>query len=229
MFDEFVFYFKNYHVIIICLFQIGIAADAVFSLKLIQYGVSIEKITMFSVPLDFLYMLIPFFMSNYTARNNSFLMYYKFHVVGLGCVILGVIFVAVTPSSKNDNNEFSSWYFVLYMTIQSIRYCIGSIEYLAVGAIFTRVADPDIGGTYMTLLATINNLGYMYPGTLILYLIGFFTVKQCKENISHQNSTISSDFNKTVSRFIRENKCDNPILSMVNLQVTFSSEEYQLI
>ncbi len=170
---------------------------------------------MLSVPLDVIYMVAPVLMSNYTARNNPFIMFYKFHIIGLLCGLLGILFVAITPSFKNQNDEFSGWFFVLYMVFMTIWYSIGSIEYLAVGAIFTNVADAEIGGTYMTLMATIYNLGNMYPSTLALYLIGFFTVKQCKENFKAQES-ISSFYNETVSRLIQKNSCSNPNLSKVN-------------
>jgi PAT family acetyl-CoA transporter-like MFS transporter 1 len=188
---------------------------------------------MLSVPLDIFYMVCPILMSNYTARNNPFIMFYKFHAVSLLCGFLGILLVAVTPTFKDTNGEFSVGYFVLYIGFMCVWYCIGSIEFLAVGAIFTNVADPEIGGTYMTFMATLTNLGHMYPSTSALYLIGFFTVKQCKQKTSSSSSTVSSVFNETASRLIQENSCANPNLSKVDklFLIPFSIEviKYDLL
>lgn len=39
-------------------------------------------------------------------------------------------------------------------------------------AFFNRVADPLIGGTYMTMLNTIANLGTTWPNTAALFVVG---------------------------------------------------------
>jgi hypothetical protein len=160
---------------------------------------------MLSVPLDVVYIIFPVLMSKYTAKHNPFLMFYKFHAIGMVFVAIGVLFVGVTPKFKNANGEYSFWYFALYMALMSVWYAIGATEYLAVGSIFTNVADPQIGGTCMTLLATVYNLGHMYPNTLALYLVGFFTVKQCSRT-------------STILGFVKENKCSTSDLSKVNIQ-----------
>ena len=42
---------------------------------------------------------------------------------------------------------------------------------------FAKVSDPMIGGTYMTLLNTVGNLGNTWPKNLSLYLVDVLTVK----------------------------------------------------
>ena len=39
-----------------------------------------------------------------------------------------------------------------------------SVMFVAQMAFFNRVSDPKIGGTYMTMLSTISNLGSQWPG-----------------------------------------------------------------
>ena len=43
-----------------------------------------------------------------------------------------------------------------------------TVVFVAQMALFNRVADPRIGGTYMTMLNTLANLGGQWPGTLVL-------------------------------------------------------------
>ena len=38
-------------------------------------------------------------------------------------------------------------------------------------AFFAKVSDPRIGGTYMTLLNTIANLGHKWPSSLAMFLV----------------------------------------------------------
>ncbi len=39
-------------------------------------------------------------------------------------------------------------------------------------AFFNRVSDPRIGGTYLTMLNTLANLGAQWPGTVALAAMG---------------------------------------------------------
>ena len=51
--------------------------------------------------------------------------------------------------------------------------------FVAVMAFFARVSDPAVGGTYMTLLNTLSNLGGNWPGTLALWMVDSLTYKAC--------------------------------------------------
>ncbi|CAM9231117.1 unnamed protein product, partial [Phaeothamnion confervicola] len=51
--------------------------------------------------------------------------------------------------------------------------------YVSQMAFFARVSDPVIGGTYMTLLNTVANLGTKWPGTLSLWAMDAVTWKSC--------------------------------------------------
>lgn len=46
-------------------------------------------------------------------------------------------------------------------------------------AFFARVSDPAIGGTYMTLLNTVANLGGNWPVTLALWFVDPLTSREC--------------------------------------------------
>jgi hypothetical protein len=68
----------------------------------------------------------------------------------------------------------------------------------------------------MTLLATLYNLGSMWPGTAVLYLIGLFTFKTCNERKMGLNNQQSSSFLLNGSLPMRGNKCSTPALSKVD-------------
>lgn len=46
-------------------------------------------------------------------------------------------------------------------------------------AFHAKISDPSIGGTYMTLLNTITNLGGNWPTTLALWLIDYISLSYC--------------------------------------------------
>lgn len=52
--------------------------------------------------------------------------------------------------------------------------------YVACMAFHAKVSDPLIGGTYMTLLNTVTNLGGNWPSTVALWLVDPLTSKECQ-------------------------------------------------
>lgn len=66
----------------------------------------------------------------------------------------------------------SSFYFLQQVALYSM--------YVATMAFHAKVSDPVIGGTYMTLLNTVTNLGGNWPSTLALWLVDPLTSKECQ-------------------------------------------------
>jgi len=54
--------------------------------------------------------------------------------------------------------------------------------YVAVMSYFAKISDPTVGGTYMTLLNTLCNLGGNWPSTLALWMVDPLTSKICNNN-----------------------------------------------
>lgn len=63
-------------------------------------------------------------------------------------------------------------------------------------AFFARVSDPAVGGTYMTLLNTVGNLGGTWSTSVILMFVDTFTFKNCSND---SDNICSSDLLVTVS------------------------------
>lgn len=51
--------------------------------------------------------------------------------------------------------------------------------FVSIMAFHARISDPVIGGTYMTLLNTINNMASTWSGTLALWLVDNVSFKDC--------------------------------------------------
>uniref|UniRef100_A0A915KBE1 Uncharacterized protein n=1 Tax=Romanomermis culicivorax TaxID=13658 RepID=A0A915KBE1_ROMCU len=46
-------------------------------------------------------------------------------------------------------------------------------------AFHAQISDPIVGGTYMTLMNTVSNLGGNWPVTFLLSIVDRFTWKEC--------------------------------------------------
>lgn len=51
--------------------------------------------------------------------------------------------------------------------------------FVSIMAFFAKISDPLVGGTYMTLLNTVVNLGGNWPATLALWFVDPLTWKEC--------------------------------------------------
>lgn len=66
-----------------------------------------------------------------------------------------------------------------------------SSMFVASMAFFAKVSDPAVGGTYMTLLNTLCNLGGNWPATAALWFVDPLTFKKCSTDYSNDCSTIT--------------------------------------
>ena len=64
--------------------------------------------------------------------------------------------------------------------------------FVAIMAFFAKISDPAVGGTYMTLLNTLTNLGGNWPSTLALWIIDQLTWKSCDFGSSPKNISESN-------------------------------------
>lgn len=60
---------------------------------------------------------------------------------------------------------------------------------VSIYAFFSRISDPRFGATYMTLLNTVNTLGWVAPNTMALKLVDTFTFYKCSNNFRNSCST----------------------------------------
>lgn len=89
-----------------------------------------------------------------------------------------------------------NFHFALQITVCSM--------FVACMAFFAKVSDPAVGGTYMTLLNTLCNLGGNWPATTALWLVDTLTLRQCSTDPSND---CSSAIEKQVSNNKYTNSC----------------------
>lgn len=134
------------------------AADAVTGLKLVEAGVPKEQLALLAVPMVPLQILLPVVISKYTAGPRPLDVFYKAFpfrlIIGLEYALL----VWWTPSVKQDGG-FPVYYYGIVLLSYAVHQVALYSMYVACMAFHAKVSDPLIGGTYMTLLNTVTNLG----------------------------------------------------------------------
>ncbi|XP_028650335.1 acetyl-coenzyme A transporter 1 [Erpetoichthys calabaricus] len=154
------------------------AADAVTGLKLVEEGVPKEQLALLAVPMVPLQILLPLIISKYTAGPRPLDIFYKAFPFRLLMGLEFALLVWWTPNVKQEGG-FPAYYYLVVLLSYAIHQVAVYSMYVAIMAFHAKVSDPVIGGTYMTLLNTVTNLGGNWPSTLALWLVDPLTVKEC--------------------------------------------------
>lgn len=64
------------------------------------------------------------------------------------------------------------------------------IMIVSASSFFARISDSRFGGTYMTLLHMLSNLGRAWSSTAALQMVDLLTFKECSFNSSNNCSTL---------------------------------------
>lgn len=73
--------------------------------------------------------------------------------------LIMAIFVYFTPFFKDENGNFSFKYYLLCLFLFALDKIAESSMFISLVSFFANISDANIGGTYMTLLTTLSNLG----------------------------------------------------------------------
>lgn len=166
------------------------AADAVTGLKLVEAGVPKDKLAMLAIPMMPLQIVLPWIISKYTAGPRPMDVFLKAIPARLVLCLAMAGLVWVTPSFMTEGEtDFPIYYYCLVVGVYAVYQVTVYSMFVSVMAFFARVSDPMVGGTYMTLLNTVTNLGGNWPSTMALWLVDPLTSKQCQGNL---NTTLPS-------------------------------------
>lgn len=201
-------------ILILMTVKLCFAADSLSYLKLIEAGVPKEKLGLLAVPLAPLQVILPLVISKYTNGPKPFNFYIKaipFRLF-MGLVVAGWVYI--TPLFKDENNEYPLYYYVVCMLINMVHTIFTYTMFVSQMAFYAQISDKSIGGTYMTFLNTLSNLGGIWPQTLALYLVNSLTFKFCSSKKFESGSLDlnSPNYTNTVM-LINNNTCSSEVLS----------------
>jgi hypothetical protein len=78
-------------------------------------------------------------------------------------------FIACMRACMMSSSSSSSWsQYAALLVLSTLGSVLATVMFVAQMSFFARIADPAIGGTYMTLLNTLANLGSKWPSSVVL-------------------------------------------------------------
>lgn len=176
-------------VVILLLAKLGFQVnEAATNLKLLEKGFSKEDLSI-TVLIDFPFEMIFGFYAGRWSSGKSPLRPWLFGFAGrLIAALWAHLILLFFP--KIENGQISFKIFLLIIVQHLLGSFMSTIQFVSLCAFHTKIADPAIGGTYMTTLNTLSNYGGTWPRLIIFYLIDKFTVATCTmgESVTGINS-----------------------------------------
>ncbi|KAI0149605.1 MFS general substrate transporter [Xylariaceae sp. FL1272] len=168
---------KNIQTIIIVhlISKIGFQAnDGVTNLKLLEKGFGKENMAL-TVLIDFPFEIgLGYYAGKWSQEYSPMRLWCWGFMGRLLAAIVAQFTVAIFPA-----DGVTPWYMLLVIGEHVFSTFTNTVMFVAVSAFHAKVADPVIGGTYMTLLATVSNLGGTFPRYFVLRLVDAFTSATC--------------------------------------------------
>eukprot|EP01032_Pedospumella_encystans_P010456 gene10456-12216_t len=153
-------------------------ADAVFSFKLQENGMPKSDIATISPLLLMAGLLVPSFASHYVTGHAMFT--FMLGVCVKICTSLGLWFmVQQTREAYHDPTGPHMSFMAPLVVLMLLHEVAGNLTFISMMAFFSRISDPTIGGSYMTLLNTIANLGHKWTSSVALLLLPRMTFHAC--------------------------------------------------
>ncbi|KAJ7596762.1 acetyl-coenzyme A transporter 1-domain-containing protein [Mycena floridula] len=156
--------------------KIGFAAnEAASGLKMIEKGFKREELAI-AVLIDFPFQILGGWLAARWSRGDRPLRPWVWAFwprLFFGLIATLIVYYFPTP-------PISTGFFTFLVVHTVLSSFSATVQFVGISAFHTRVSDPLIGGTYMTLLNTFTNLGGTWPKWFILKGVDLFTVAHCK-------------------------------------------------
>ncbi|KAG6837899.1 hypothetical protein H0H93_013052 [Arthromyces matolae] len=180
--------------------KIGFAAnEAVTSLKMVEKGFKREDLALV-VLIDFPFQIVGGWLAAKWSRGDKPLRPWLIAFIPrLVLALIATLIVLWFPAAPISTGFF------LFLIIHTILSSFAStVQFVGISAFHTRISDPLIGGTYMTLLNTFTNMGGTWPKWFVLKGVDLLSDATCKvaEGIDIKATECVSDHGKALCKDI---------------------------
>ncbi|KAK5223600.1 hypothetical protein LTR72_004986 [Exophiala xenobiotica] len=151
--------------------------DAVTNLKLLDKGFGQANMALV-VLIDFPFELgLGYYAGKWSTQYTPLKLWCWAYVARLLAAVFAQFTIMIYPTAFDE--AVPTWYMLVVIAEHVYSTFMNTVMFVAVSAFHARIADPAIGGTYMTLLATFSNLGGTFPKFFILKFVDMFTKATC--------------------------------------------------
>lgn len=159
--------------------------DSSTHFKLVEAGVSKEELAFLAPLLVPFGILCPVLVGKYAAGRRPLGLF------SLGIplrMVMTIVWAAMLPLTRyvySMSAEAAStgpplWYYLVIYIVTSLQNITSDLMFVSLMAFYAKVSDPSIGGTYMTFLNTITNLGVKWTSATSLFLLDYSNLKRCE-------------------------------------------------
>ncbi|CAL1142487.1 unnamed protein product [Cladocopium goreaui] len=142
--------------------------ESVAPVKFQEYGIPKEHIAYVTSVLMPMYIMIPIVAARWTGGKMPLKLAMAVYPLRLATGPLTAILAFYTPASVSP----IPWIFYAFLVLVIAAAATTSeLMFVSQMAFFAHVSDPAFGGTYMTLLNTMGNLGGRWPPTAAFFLV----------------------------------------------------------
>lgn len=151
--------------------------EAVTNLKLLDKGFGQANLALV-VLIDFPFEIgLGYYAGQWSTKYTPLRLWCWAFVARLVAAVFAQFTVMIYPVDAGE--AVPLWFLLTVIASHVYSTFMSTIMFVAVSAFHARIADPAIGGTYMTLLATVSNLGGTFPKFFILKAVDMFTSATC--------------------------------------------------
>lgn len=173
---------KLKNIITICIIHLiaklgFVTNEAVTNLKLLDKGFGQANMALV-VLIDFPFEIgLGYYAGQWSTKYTPLRLWCWAFVARLIAAVFAQFTIMIYPVAVGE--AVPLWYMITVIVEHVYSTFMSTIMFVAVSAFHARIADPAIGGTYMTLLATVSNLGGTFPKFFILKFVDMFTSATC--------------------------------------------------
>jgi PAT family acetyl-CoA transporter-like MFS transporter 1 len=128
-------------------------------IKFQDAGVSSEVIALLATLSTPVHIVMPWIVAKYMPNSSPLTSFRAVFPVRLIFQIASVCLVILTPWGIAGSSIATSIFYFICLTLSMMESAAMQVMFTSKMTFFARVSDPIIGGTYMTVLNTISNIG----------------------------------------------------------------------
>ena len=153
-------------------------------------------------------LLAPKLVDRFTASSNPFNLFTYGVIPRIALSLASGCLFLYAPEALSIDNGDHQWFYISLYVIGIVQVLISQAMFCGQMGFFSRIADPRIGGTYMTLLNTIANLSYKWPTAVFMSSVAYFSDPAWKawtpsglNNGDEEPPVVASDAEETYDGF----------------------------
>jgi len=161
--------------------------DGVTALKFVEKGFPKENLALVGTMLMPINILLPLFLSKWTAGPRPMSLWIRAYAPRLiyGYICCYAVYLASIVGEENSERtsglDYPTWFYISLVLFLMVHQVLVQAHFVSSMAFHAKVSDPVIGGTYMTLLNTVANLGGQWCNTAVLYFVDSLSRFECRK------------------------------------------------